>query len=1166
MNVALRTWNQQAGIKIRFYLAFGKLIEYYFRQAPVKKTNPGKHFMRKFAYAILASLTLLCCSGRESVEITRLTCEYLTNPLGIDVARPRLSWIMESNENGQKQTAYRILAASSKKKLQAGQGDLWDTGKVVSDQSIHVVYDGSPLSSRQQVFWKVRVWDAKNRPSEWSETAFWEMGLLQQQDWQAAWIGSPAESDSFSAAPLFRKEFTINEPVKRARLYVTGLGYYEACLNGSKIGDYKLSPNQTNYDRRQVNSWPEQRVGNMKTRVLYQSHDITGLLHSGENTLGMWLGAGWYRQNDRLDDRPLWYDSPRLIAQLEIEYLDGRRKVIVSDENWKTAAGPILYNGLHTGEIYDARLEQPGWDRPGFDDSHWQHAVRVRPPEGQLRAQMSPPDRVIKTLKPARVETINDSTYRYDLGQMISGWTQLRLAGPAGARLTLKFQEELGPTYGQTDTFILKGAGEETWEPRFTWHAFRYVDVSGSPRPMTPDNLAGRVVNTNVDTAGWFECSNPLFNRILQNYRWTQLGNMHGGIPSDCPHRERRGYTGDGQISCRAAMFNFDMAAFYTKWMNDIADAQNGLTGYVPNTAPYQDGGGGTAWGSAIVIIPWNMFLFYGDKNILASHYGGMKKWIGYLEGELNSRGLLENQGLGEWVPPEPVELPAAFVNTSYFYYNCDLMERIASILGRDEESKEYSELKKSLVSSLLENYYHPELSAYSTGTQGANAFPLGFAYAPDSLTHGLLDQLVRHIETTCQGHFDTGILATPLQLDVLSDNGAHEWAYTLMDQQDYPGFGHMINQGATTIWETWGGDASHSHPMFGSVCQWFYEKLAGINPDPKAPGFKHIIFRPMPVADLTFARAAYKSPYGTIKSEWKIDGSDFVFDVTVPVNCTATVLVPAISRESITTKGNGSDRLIQFKGMNKGLASYSVASGRYRFESKNCIHLFPKPAIPAPVITPSDTVILKPDSVLITIKTAVPGGDIYYSLDGSEPVKRYETPFYLSSPAQIKARVLKKGRKPGFIKTRTIRFVDPDRNGLQYRYYPGQWVKVPNMDNLTPRHKDRVYRFGLEGLYLPDELFALRFTGKIKIEKQGKYTFWTSTNDGSLLYINGRLVVSNDGLHGPQERSGSIFLSPGKHDIRLDYFQAGGGLFLKVWYQPPDGNRMEIPAEVLFQ
>ncbi|NIA28435.1 MAG: family 78 glycoside hydrolase catalytic domain [Actinobacteria bacterium] len=1126
----------------------------------------------KFTVIILTILLLATFSSTLKADAnliaTNLRCEYLKNPLGIDVKQPRLSWVLDSGGQNQEQTAYRILVADSREKLEKNSGNLWDSGKVQSNQSVHIVYSGQKLKSRQQVFWKVRVWDKDGRPSAWSKTAVWEMAL-NLSDWQAKWTGiSQTDNPEISKrnpALYFRKSFQLAKGAKKARVYISGLGYYELYINGKKVGDHVLSPNYTNYDRRQSDHWGESRVGNMSTRVLYETFDIAPFLRSGENVVAVCLGNGWYFQNEREEDIPYSYDTPRFIAQLEMQFSDRSRKTVVSDNTWKTSHGPIVQNGIYSGEIYDARLEQPGWNNVGFDDSHWKSAHIVRPPTGKLMAQMSPPDRVIETIEPVSLSNPEPGIWRYDLGQVISGWARLKVTGPRGAKIKLKFIEQFGFSYGQTDTYILKGEGEEVWEPSFTWHAFRYVDVLDAPFPMTIENLQGRVVNTNVDSAGNFSCSNHIFNKVLENYKWTQLGNIHGGVPSDCPHRERRGYTGDGQISAQAAIYNFDMAAFYTKWLNDIADAQNSVTGYVPNTVPYQGGGGGAAWGSAYIIIPWYMALYYGDERVLEQHYRGMKKWIAYLARQRDDDGIINEKNLGEWVPPDPTEIPASFVSTAYFYHDLKLMSKIAKRLHQETDSAYFDSLAQYTRTAFHEKYYHAEKHSCSIGRQGANVFALGFGLVPDSLQSAVFATLVHNVQVNAKGHFDTGMMGTPLLLDVLSRFGRTDLAYTLMDQRDYPSFGYELEKGATTIWETWWGTDSHSHPMFGSVCQWFYQVLAGINPDSDQPGFQHIIIKPQPVAGLNFVDASYHSIRGYINSRWEMKNGDFILHVSIPANTTASVFLPAVNRESIMVGG----RSASFVAIKKQVAEYCIGSGEYSFTSKNVEGLLRIPMLTAPIISPADTLVFLSDTVTVRISSDMDGTEIRFTLDGSEPSERsalYEKPLRICKSSVIKARVFKKGVEPGFTKTRRITFIDPKKNGLHYDYFRGQWNQLPDFRSLKPLKSGRVYEIGLQHIIANDNAFALVFSGMIEIPQTGDYTFSLKSNDGSQLFINGRLVVDNDMQHGSLEKSGSIRLTSGRHPIKITYFQAGGGLDLQAFISGPGLEKQKIPAGMLFQ
>ncbi len=663
-----------------------------------------------------------------------LTVEYLKDPLGIDMRRPRLGWQLEATRRGTKQKAHQIVAASSREELLSGSADLWDSGKVVSEDCAHIVYEGRELQSRDGCYWRVRVWDQDERASAWSKPAFWEMGLLEKSDWKAKWVGTMSEpglEHTYTGpAPLFRKVFEFSQPVASARAYVCGLGFYELYINGNKVGDQVLSPNQTNYDQRPLWRLLYPYRDHARTRVLYVTYDVTSYLGQGHNVAGIILGNGWYNQRDRQAEGYMWYDSPRVIFQMECRLADGTVETVASDENWKVStAGPIVHNGIFTGEDYDARLEMNGWLDPDYDDAGWNQVESVRPPTGSLKAEMSIPDRIVRTIGPVSVKSSRAGIYRFDLGQNLAGWARLKVRGPRGRRVTLRFIEEGGKGYGQSDSYVLKGDGLETYEPRFTWHGFRYVDVSGAPEPMTAVNLDGRVVHTDVELVGKFECSNPLFNRIMHNVRWSQLSNMHCGVPSDCPHRERLGYTGDGQVDAESAMYNFDMAPFYTKWIKDMRDTQNSETGFIPHTVPFGGGGGGPPWGCAYVIIPWLMYLYYGDRRVLEEHYSGMKRWIEYLKDSTDESGLVvrEEPGswcLGEWAAPTTIKIPKPLVNTCYYAYVSQLMARIAGALEQNEDKQRFTTLARSAGMAVNERFLNEKLGQYYDGRQGANVFP----------------------------------------------------------------------------------------------------------------------------------------------------------------------------------------------------------------------------------------------------------------------------------------------------------------------------------------------------------------------------------------------------------------------------------------------------------
>ncbi|MDX2442877.1 MAG: family 78 glycoside hydrolase catalytic domain [Bacteroidales bacterium] len=1128
--------------------------------------------MKHSYFFLLVFLCLATACKRDQISINELKCEYQSDPLGIDIPDPRLSWKLSSPFQAQKQTAYQVLAASKLILLDPEKADLWNSGRVKSGQSIHIPYDGEKLQKGMQVFWRVKIWDAFGNPSEWSDPAKFEMGIL-PSDWQAKWISMKLPpntgSQRHNPAYYFRKDISISDDIKKARAYISGLGYYELYINGKKVGDHVLSPNHTNYGWREPTSFQEEWVMNMSYRSLYETYDISDYLKEGDNTLAVCLGNGWFFQNERKEDITYSYNTPRFISQFEIEFSDDTRKIVLSDETWKASTGPIIHNGVYSGEIFDARLKQEEWNSAEFSDNNWEPAILAKAPEGKLMSQMSPPDRIIGIIHPISVMNPKENIYRFDLGQMISGWARIKMNGPKGTEIKMNFIEEMGPGYSQTDSYILKGEKTEIWEPRFTWHAFRYVDVS-SAIPMTIESLQGIIVNTDVKSVGEFNCSYPLFNKINENFRWTQLGNLHGGVPSDCPHRERRGYTGDGQIAADAAIYNFDMAAFYTKWLNDIADAQNSKTGYVPNTVPYQSGSGGTAWGAAYVIIPWYMYLYYGDTRILEQHYSGMKKWMGFLQQRVQANGLIKEKNLGEWVPPEKTEIPPDFVSTAYYYHCLKLMSEISELLDKSNDSELFEDLVYKTKVAFNNEYLDQETMSYSIGRQGANVFPLGFGLVPEEFENDVFKTLVHHIETNTKGHFDTGMMATPLLLKVLSRFGRTDLAYTLMSQRDFPSFGYQIDKGATTIWETWQGDASHSHPMFGSVCEWFYSSLAGINPDQENPGFKHIIIKPQPVTNLEYAGAVYESIQGKIESKWEIKDKDLFLKVSIPANTTATVFVPAKARTNVIAIENDPETKppIKYIGIENNEVEYHISSGNYEFKSKDASELFRESMLTAPRIIPSDTVMLSRDTAKVEILTDHIGASIRYTIDGLEP--GIDSPIFsneinVSKTSTIKARVFKSGMNPSPEKSSSLTFIDPQENGIEYDYFLGAWDKIPDLNSLSPFASGSLYNISLDNITLSRDQFALILRTKIEIPKSGEYTFYINSNDGSRFYIDDEIIIDNDGPHGATEKQGSLYLNKGRHSIVIHYFQAGGGYLLESSISGPEIEKTRIPASMLF-
>lgn len=903
--------------------------------------------MRRLIAILLAFIVfVLTCSGcavfrrsdTSGVIVKDLRCEYHVNPLGIDVAKPRLSWILKSNERGQVQTAYQILVASSEKNLNNDIGDLWDTGKVDSDQSIHVVYAGAKLASRTRCYWKVRVWDKEDTPSRYSRQAWWEMGLLEARQWKAKWLSAPPpEDDSVQPSPFFRKTFTLTKPVKKARLYICGLGYYELYLNGQKVGDHILDPAFTRYDK----------------RVLYVTYDVIDLVRSRKNALGVVLGNGWYNMHTRAEwdfDQAPWRERPTMLCQLEVEFANGTSEIITSDSTWKLSTGPILFESIRNGETYDARLEEQGWDTPYYDDTEWLLAFIVPGPKGKLSAQMLPPTKVTKTIRPLKLTEPQPGRFVFDMGQNIAGWAQLRVSGPAGTEVVMRYGERLNDDgtldqtdigrlvkqgQFQTDTYILKGRGIEIWEPRFVYHGFQYVEVTGLPHKPTLGTLRGRVVHTSFERAGKFECSNKLFNKIQRNTLWSYISNFHG-YPTDCPHREKNGWTGDAHLAAEAGLYNFASATAYTKWMNDFEDEQRDtgeLPGIVPTSGWGYEWGNGPAWDSAYVLIPWYLYQYCGDTRILAEHYNRLKRYVDYLTSKASNH--IVSIGLGDWAPAK-TKTPEEVTSTGYYYCDCLTVSKIAELLGKTEDAKKYAELAGKIKEAFNDEFFDPQTGLYANGSQTALSCSLYHRLVKPQEIKRVLDNLIIDIESN-DGHLDTGILGTKYLLNVLTEQGRADIAYTIANQRTFPSWGHWIDQGATTLWEQWNGQASRNHIMFGDISAWFYKALAGINPDPNSPGFKHIIIRPRPLSDLRWVRAEHSSMYGTIKSSWRKSRNTFILSLTIPANTTATVYVPAKDAESITESGREIDRAeaAQFLHIEDGNAVFAVGSGRYRFVSK---------------------------------------------------------------------------------------------------------------------------------------------------------------------------------------------------------------------------------------
>jgi alpha-L-rhamnosidase len=912
--------------------------------------------MKRFLFLIL--LIILGINVFGKIYPAKLACEYLKNPTVVDVAQPRLSWINSAyeGERRQKQTAWQIRVATSKKLLE--KPDLWDSQKVESDQSDRVLYSGKTLKSRTECWWQVRVWDKNGTVSGWSEPAFWRMGILNSLEWKAKWIGAPWQGEEAlpkridpktqlpeklpPPAPMFRKEFRIEKKVEKAVAFVTGLGYFEFYLNGQKVGDDVLVPNQTNYGKR-----PELPMEGIplednfrEYKVMYLAYDIKSQLKKGSNAVGGMLGNGFYNPAKH------WaaaYGSPRFLAQIYITYSDGTEQVVVSDESWKAAESPVLMDMVYYGEHYDARKEQTGWNSPGFDDSAWNPVALRKAPEGKLVAHTAHPDKVMERLNPVKIEKLSNGNYHVDFGVEVSGWVRLnRVTGPAGHKIDIKY---LCTTYSGDNSYIFSGRGPESYASRFNWFIFNGVEISNWPGELKPEMITAEVVHTYVEESATFETSNTLLNTINKIWRRSQTDNMHGGVASDCPHRERSPYTGDGQVACVTVMHNYDARNFYHKWIQDILGAQNVSTGYVPNGAPWQPGcGGGVAWGAAMCIMPWEFYLHYGSKDMLEDNFVGMKEYIRYMKTWVNEEGIMYSQrtgkdgkvlrwfNLGDWVAPG--NLPSdEMVHTFYFWRCADFTARAAKALNKTDEAAKYAELAEKTKQAFFKRFYDEKNGTY--GKAGGNIFALKMG-VPANQYSRVIQSLKADIQAN-GGHLDTGIFGTQFFFEVLSENGMHDMAYEAMTKKTQPGFGWWIEQGATTTWEQWDGSNSRNHPMFGGSLVWFYRKLAGMNADPEEPGYKHIIFRPQLVDDLSFVKYFNQTPFGEAGIFWKKENQQLTMQVTVPVGCRATVFVPLLKENRITESGMPVSFFKDIKSVKEegGYHIFEVNSGQYQFVSE---------------------------------------------------------------------------------------------------------------------------------------------------------------------------------------------------------------------------------------
>jgi alpha-L-rhamnosidase len=892
------------------------------------------------------------------LNVTSLRTEYKEDPVGIDQMKPRLSWQLQplqADRRGVTQTAYQVRVASSLRELQLGKNLIWDSGEVKSPDSIQQAYGGPTLQTGQRYYWQVRVWDGEREASEWSAPAYWEMGLLSASDWKASWIepGLAEDTSKSGPVPMLRREFRLNGVVESARAYVTSHGLYEMHLNGQRVGDQVFTPGWTSY----------------RKRLQYQTYDVTPLVKSGDNAVGVLLGNGWYRGFIGFEgQRNAYGDKLGLLMQIKVRYKDGREELITSDQNWKATTGPILMSEIYNGETYDARLEKPGWSTVGFDDAGWSGVRVANYRKDDLVAPAGPPVRKTEEVRPVKIFKTPAGDTVVDLGQNMVGWIRFTVSGSAGAVVTLRHAEVLdkdGNFYtrnlraaAQTVRYTLKGGGPETFEPHFSFQGFRYVAIDGYPGELVPANITGVVVHSDMRSTGEFETSSKLINQLQHNILWGQKGNFLD-VPTDCPQRdERLGWTGDAQVFSRTAAFNMDVAGFFSKWLEDVAFDQfeNGSVPYVvPDvlSSPGKPAGGSAAWSDVATIIPWNMYLTYGDKQILERQYQSMSRWVEYERQRAGDDYIWDGDfHFGDWLAfaTSRPDYPGAttskdLIATAFFAHSTDLLQRTAQVLGKQDDAARYAELL-SRIKKAFDREFVTETGRVGEDTQTAYALALQFDLLPEELRPIAARRLAQDVNR--RGHLTTGFVGTPYLCHVLSRYGYLDEAYKLLNRDEYPSWLYPVKNGATTIWERWDGQKpdgsfqdqgmnSFNHYAYGAIGDWMYQVMAGIEIDEAAPGYKHILIQPQPGGGFTSVRASLKTLYGRVSSAWKLSDDKFELAVEVPANTRATIRLPRAQLANVT---EGGQSLTTRAGVSSATqdgesVKVEIGSGRYLFVSR---------------------------------------------------------------------------------------------------------------------------------------------------------------------------------------------------------------------------------------
>jgi alpha-L-rhamnosidase len=898
--------------------------------------------MRKkiLCYSIL-QIIFFC--GFAQISVSSLLTNNLNNPIGIDNASPRFSWQMLTEKRNSVQTAYEIKITSRKKSI-------WSSGKINSDQSVMLTYQGKPLQSGTTYCWQVRIWDNNGQQSAWSDEACFQTTLLHPEDWKAKWIEANFIEDSINRPAIyFRKSFVISKKIASATAYITAHGMYEAQINGKKMGDAFFTPGWTSYNK----------------RLQYQVYDITNSLVAGQNAIGTTVGNGWYRGSLAWEkNRNIYGKKLGLLCQIHIEYKDGTEQDIVTDETWKSSTGSIQFAEIYHGETIDARAEKTGWSTNHFNDAAWNGVSIIEGKMDLLTITENEPVRKHETFKPIKVIVTPSGEKVLDFGQNLVGWVVVKAAGKAGNTISIKHAEVLdkaGNFYTEnlraakaTATYILSGNGEEVFEPHFTFYGFRYIKIEGYPGEINPDNFTAVALYSDMKPTGTFTTSNPLLNQLQHNIQWGQRGNFVD-VPTDCPQRdERLGWTGDAQAFSRTAAFNFGVYNFFTKWLKDLS-ADQLPNGAVPHVIPNVLGVGNvaaTGWADVSTIIPWNMYLAYGDKTILETQYPSMKAWVGYMENA--SKNHLWNTGshFGDWLFYRPFDdndgksaVTDKYLLAQCFFANSvQIMINTGKLLDKKEDVAHYTQLLQQLKDAFLQEYVTPNGRLVS-GTQTAYVIALNFDMFPESMRAKAAATLVENIKSY-GNHLTTGFLGTPYLCHVLTRFGYTDVAFKLLMQETYPSWLYPVKMGATTIWERWNGIRpdktfepasmnSFNHYAYGAIGDWMYRILAGLDTDIEGPGYKKIIIKPYIGGKITQASASLDTYYGKLSSGWTIENNKFILAIEIPANTSATVFIPAKNVASISENGVsiGTIPAYQQSTVADGYVKVSIGSGKYHFE-----------------------------------------------------------------------------------------------------------------------------------------------------------------------------------------------------------------------------------------